>query len=143
MDVGEKPFARLWGRRRQAGHLQAQLGRGLPAHNAQDRRRAAGLGGGLEHLQIRRYPDWYPANDLVAYRLHLRRHHAARLRQRHADGTATGFAAGPNSASLEIGHSSLFGSSYFKGLIDELRIYDTALGQSQIEADRDTPLGTP
>jgi hypothetical protein len=42
---------------------------------------------------------------------------------------------------LRIGGNSLRGE-YFKGMIDELRIYNRALSPSEIEADMGTPLGS-
>jgi concanavalin A-like lectin/glucanase superfamily protein/VCBS repeat protein len=42
---------------------------------------------------------------------------------------------------LEIGHSVF--SGYFDGRIDEVRIYGVTLSESQIKADRDTPIGDP
>jgi chitodextrinase len=41
---------------------------------------------------------------------------------------------------LQIGGDSLFGQ-YFAGRIDEVRVYDRALTQAQIEADLNTPIG--
>ena len=41
---------------------------------------------------------------------------------------------------LQIGGDSVWGQ-YFKGAIDEVRIYDFALNQSQIRADMSTPIG--
>src|SRR5262249_27927325 len=40
---------------------------------------------------------------------------------------------------LRIGGDSLFGE-YFNGLIDEVRIYNTALTQAQIQTDMNTPV---
>ena len=42
---------------------------------------------------------------------------------------------------LEIGGDSLFGQ-YFQGLIDELRIYNTARTPSQIQSDMNSPIGS-
>jgi subtilisin family serine protease len=53
--------------------------------------------------------------------------------------TATAIAAKATAASLEIGHSFLGG--YYDGLIDEVRLYDVPLDESQIQADRLTPVG--
>src|SRR5262249_27000799 len=41
---------------------------------------------------------------------------------------------------LQIGGDNLY-RHYFHGLIDNVRIYDTALSQSQIQADMNTPVG--
>ncbi len=42
---------------------------------------------------------------------------------------------------LQIGGDSIFGQ-YFRGLIDEVRVYKTALTAAQIQADMNTPIGT-
>ena len=42
---------------------------------------------------------------------------------------------------VTIGRRS--GGFYFQGLIDELRVYDSALTQAQIQADMNTPIGNP
>ena len=42
---------------------------------------------------------------------------------------------------LQIGSDSLFGQ-YFAGMIDEVRVYNVALNQTQIQADMATPVGT-
>lgn len=41
---------------------------------------------------------------------------------------------------LQIGGDSLYGQN-FQGMIDEVRIYDTALTQAQIQTDMNTPIG--
>src|SRR6185369_11070366 len=41
---------------------------------------------------------------------------------------------------LELGGDSIFGQ-FFKGIIDEVRIYSVALTPSQIQADMATPMG--
>jgi hypothetical protein len=41
--------------------------------------------------------------------------------------------------SLQIGGDSIYGQ-YFKGLIDEVRVYDRALSQTEIQQDMNTPL---
>ncbi len=41
---------------------------------------------------------------------------------------------------LQIGGDSIYGQ-YFTGLIDEVRVYNTALSPSQIQADMTTPIG--
>jgi hypothetical protein len=41
---------------------------------------------------------------------------------------------------LQIGGDSIFGQ-YFTGTIDEVRIYNTALTQAQIQTDLNTPIG--
>ena len=43
---------------------------------------------------------------------------------------------------LQIGGDALFGQ-YFAGLIDEVRVYNVALTQAQIQADMTTPIATP
>jgi hypothetical protein len=43
---------------------------------------------------------------------------------------------------LQIGGDSIYGQ-YFAGMIDEVRIYNVALTQAQIQADMDTPIGNP
>lgn len=55
--------------------------------------------------------------------------------------TAT-IAAPATDADLEIGHSELT-NTYFDGLIDEVRLYDEALSESEIQADRDTGVTAP
>jgi hypothetical protein len=40
---------------------------------------------------------------------------------------------------LQIGGDSLYGH-YFQGMIDEVRVYDTALTAAQIQADMNTPI---
>jgi concanavalin A-like lectin/glucanase superfamily protein/subtilase family protein/peptidase inhibitor I9 len=45
--------------------------------------------------------------------------------------------AGASAAKLRIGHNQTLGT-YFNGLIDEVRLYDEALSENQIQADRDT-----
>jgi Concanavalin A-like lectin/glucanases superfamily len=55
--------------------------------------------------------------------------------------TAPAIAAKATTAGLEIGHSVYFNNVYFDGLIDEVRIYNQALPESQIQADRDTAVG--
>src|SRR5262249_48254963 len=42
---------------------------------------------------------------------------------------------------LQIGSDSAFGQ-YFSGTIDEVRIYNVALSQSQIQSDMATPIGS-
>lgn len=42
---------------------------------------------------------------------------------------------------LRIGGSTVLGSEYFAGLIDEVRIYNRALSQSEIQTDMNTPVG--
>jgi fibronectin type 3 domain-containing protein len=42
---------------------------------------------------------------------------------------------------LQIGGDGLYGQ-YFSGLIDEVRVYDTALKPSEIQTDMSTPIGT-
>ena len=41
---------------------------------------------------------------------------------------------------LQIGGDSIYGQ-YFSGMIDEVRVYNTALTQAQIQADMNTPIG--
>ena len=41
---------------------------------------------------------------------------------------------------LQIGGDSIYGE-YFQGTIDEVRVYNTALTQAQIQADMNTPIG--
>src|SRR5215213_9674519 len=43
---------------------------------------------------------------------------------------------------LQIGSDSIFGQ-YFAGLIDEVRVYNHALTLAQIQADMNTPVGSP
>jgi hypothetical protein len=52
----------------------------------------------------------------------------------------TTLGAGVTAANLEIGHS-VFSSSYFDGLIDEVRVYDEVLNENQVEGDMDTRVG--
>ncbi|HWM64170.1 MAG TPA: LamG-like jellyroll fold domain-containing protein [Solirubrobacterales bacterium] len=53
--------------------------------------------------------------------------------------TAAAIAAKATNANLEIGRTKLF-NTYFDGLIDQVRIYDETLSESQIETDRDTAI---
>jgi O-glycosyl hydrolase len=46
-----------------------------------------------------------------------------------------------STGALRIGGNAVWGE-WFKGLIDEVRVYDTALTQAQIEADMNTPIGS-
>ncbi len=46
----------------------------------------------------------------------------------------------PSSRPLQIGGDGILGQ-FFKGTIDEVRIYNTALTQSQIQSDMNTPIG--
>ncbi len=55
--------------------------------------------------------------------------------------TAPAIAAKATAADLEIGHSVYFNNAYFDGLIDEVRLYNQALPESQIQTDRDTAVG--
>ena len=48
--------------------------------------------------------------------------------------------AGATEANLEIGAAAAWGT-HFKGAIDELRIYNEALSEGQIQADRDSEVG--
>jgi hypothetical protein len=66
----------------------------------------------------------------------------------YVDGTqvasASAVKAQATSASLEIGHAVFYGFHYyFKGLVDELRIFDEALTQKQVAADMAAPVGGP
>jgi hypothetical protein len=54
-------------------------------------------------------------------------------------GADSAIAAGETDAPLEIGHNP-FGDVYFDGLIDEVRIYEEALSQGQVEVDMEEPL---
>ena len=51
-----------------------------------------------------------------------------------------GLAGGPGT--LSLGGTGAWGE-YFAGLIDEVRVYDRALGPAELRRDRDTPLSTP
>ena len=42
---------------------------------------------------------------------------------------------------LQIGGDNIYGQ-YFAGTIDEVRIYNTALTQAQIQADMNSPIGS-
>lgn len=53
---------------------------------------------------------------------------------------ATAATAKATAANLEIGHSQILGN-WFNGLIDEVRVYDETLSESQIQVDRDTAVG--
>ena len=44
-----------------------------------------------------------------------------------------------SSGPLKIGGNAIWGE-YFKGLIDEVRVYNRALTASEIQADRDRPV---
>jgi glucose/arabinose dehydrogenase/chitodextrinase len=46
-----------------------------------------------------------------------------------------------STGALTIGGDAVYGQ-YFAGRIDDIRIYNTALTQAQIQADRDTPVGS-
>ncbi len=41
---------------------------------------------------------------------------------------------------LRIGGSTALGSQYFAGLIDEVRVYNRALTQAEIQTDMNTPV---
>src|SRR5262249_50855120 len=43
---------------------------------------------------------------------------------------------------LQLGGDSIYGQ-YFEGMIDNVRVYNTALTQAQIQADMTTPVGSP
>jgi hypothetical protein len=43
---------------------------------------------------------------------------------------------------LEIGHNQVF-DTYFEGEIDEVRVYDQALSEAQIQIDSATPVEAP
>jgi hypothetical protein len=47
----------------------------------------------------------------------------------------------PSANPLKIGGNAIWGE-YFRGLIDEVRIYNRALGRDEIQRDMATPLGT-
>jgi Concanavalin A-like lectin/glucanases superfamily len=53
--------------------------------------------------------------------------------------SATAISAKATNAPLEVGHSFLGG--YFAGLVDEVRLYNETLSESQIQTDRDTAVG--
>src|SRR5262249_17320674 len=53
--------------------------------------------------------------------------------------TALSGAMMTSTGALRIGGNSVWGE-YFKGLIDEVRIYNRALGPSEIQADMGTPI---
>ena len=57
-----------------------------------------------------------------------------------ASKAATGSIA-TSSNQLQIGGDSIYGQ-YFAGTIDEIRIYNTALTQAQIQADMNAPIGS-
>jgi RHS repeat-associated protein len=54
--------------------------------------------------------------------------------------TASGTSAEATASSLKLGRGNLW-DTYFDGKIDEVRLYDIALSQSDIEADRDKGIG--
>ena len=56
-------------------------------------------------------------------------------------GSQTAIAAAPTAADLQIGHSQVSTGKYFDGAIDEVRLYDQALDQSQVQSDRDSAVG--
>jgi hypothetical protein len=47
-----------------------------------------------------------------------------------------------STSSLQIGGDSLYGQ-YFNGLIDEVRVYNRALTQAEIQTDMSVPVGSP
>jgi PKD repeat protein len=47
----------------------------------------------------------------------------------------------PSTRPLRIGGNAVWAGEFFDGRIDDLRIYDRALGAAQVQADRDTPVG--
>ena len=49
-------------------------------------------------------------------------------------------AASANSNPLQIGGNSIYRSRYFQGRIDEVRVYNRALSQTEIQADMNTPI---
>ena len=55
-----------------------------------------------------------------------------------ASGAQTGNIA-TSTNPLQIGGDSLYGQ-YFQGTIDEVRVYNVALTQAQIQSDMNTPL---
>ncbi len=58
---------------------------------------------------------------------------------------ATNLSSGPlipGNGPLSIGGNTIYGE-WFKGLIDEVRVYDRALSASQIQADMAAPVGAP
>ncbi len=54
--------------------------------------------------------------------------------------TAPAIAAKATAASLVIGYGQVLGG-YFDGMIDEVRLYDVARSESEIQVDRDTAVG--
>lgn len=50
-------------------------------------------------------------------------------------------AMAPGTGPLRFGGNSDWGSEFFKGRLDEIRVYDRALSPAEIAADRDTPVG--
>ena len=73
----------------------------------------------------------------------LRRGDDATVRQRHAVSTTARTGTITTSTNpLQIGGDSIYGQ-YFAGLIDEVRVYNTALTRPQIQADMNTPVGSP
>jgi fibronectin type 3 domain-containing protein len=56
-------------------------------------------------------------------------------------GTVPSSQTNNNSVNVNIGRRS--GGFYFNGIIDEVRIYNRALSQAEIQADMNTPLGAP
>lgn len=56
--------------------------------------------------------------------------------------TESAIDAAATEADLVIGHNPVLGG-YFTGLIDEVRLYDQALSQSEVEADRDNRVAPP
>ena len=47
-----------------------------------------------------------------------------------------------SSGALRIGGNAIW-SEYFKGLIDEVRVYNRALSVVELQADMNAPVGTP
>ena len=100
------------------------------APSAAQRERVRGVGAGRQHLD--------PPGR------HLRRHHGAPLRERHARSPAWPRPAAIASSTnpLSIGSDSIYGQ-YFNGLIDDVRVYNTALTAAQIQTDMTTPVAPP
>ena len=90
---------------------------------------------------MHRRSDGEPCGRLDARGVDVRRDDASSVRER--SGVASNAASGainPSSSPLWIGGNSPFGE-YFAGLIDDVRIYNRALTQLEIQTDMATPLG--
>ena len=95
------------------------------------------------HHPLAERPDRQPGQHLDPRGAHLRRLHFAALRQRHPGRYPRHDRRDPDHDNpLWIGGNSPYGE-YFQGLIDEVRVYNRALTQTEIQADMNAPVPGP